>query len=317
MGPKKVRVKNLSVSSESDYEKAVFPAKSVGRHRVRVKNAFDSTQGNYEYATFPSKTNNKIGKKQTLALPALTVNSKLDRTTSRRVTPPKRTSLSPSNYVFKSKRLQDLQVKKEIEDQEKEKEEQAEDEDGLVDSVDDNRSSKDELPEGLHKEVDISDPENNAVRSGSRPTKTMLSQRARKKLHVESDRESTGNAKSSTLSANRDRKRVKTKPPQQKRKVNELSESDRESIASSKSGVLLSSSGGRKQQSKSQTAQQKTRVQQLRQPDLQVRKKIFIYLFYLLIYLAFSLSGEGHCYRFPQLQQALCRGGGDSPRHQH
>ena len=29
---------------------------------------------------------------------------------------------------------------------------------------------------------------------------------------------------------------------------------------------------------------------------------LFIYLF---IYLAFSLSGEGHCYRFPQLQQAL------------
>ena len=26
---------------------------------------------------------------------------------------------------------------------------------------------------------------------------------------------------------------------------------------------------------------------------------------YLSIYLAFSLSGEGHCYRFPQLQQAL------------
>ena len=26
---------------------------------------------------------------------------------------------------------------------------------------------------------------------------------------------------------------------------------------------------------------------------------------YLFIYLAFSLSGEGHCYRFPQLQQAL------------
>ena len=25
----------------------------------------------------------------------------------------------------------------------------------------------------------------------------------------------------------------------------------------------------------------------------------------LFIYLAFSLSGEGHCYRFPQLQQAL------------
>ena len=30
--------------------------------------------------------------------------------------------------------------------------------------------------------------------------------------------------------------------------------------------------------------------------------KLFIYLF---IYLAFSLSGEGHCYRCPQLQQAL------------
>ena len=26
---------------------------------------------------------------------------------------------------------------------------------------------------------------------------------------------------------------------------------------------------------------------------------------YLFIYLAFSLSGEGHCYKFPQLQQAL------------
>ena len=26
---------------------------------------------------------------------------------------------------------------------------------------------------------------------------------------------------------------------------------------------------------------------------------------YLYLYLAFSLSGEGHCYRFPQLQQAL------------
>ena len=28
-------------------------------------------------------------------------------------------------------------------------------------------------------------------------------------------------------------------------------------------------------------------------------------IIYLFIYLAFSLSGEGHCYRFPQLQQAL------------
>ena len=28
-------------------------------------------------------------------------------------------------------------------------------------------------------------------------------------------------------------------------------------------------------------------------------------VFFFLIYLAFSLSGEGHCYRFPQLQQAL------------
>ena len=27
--------------------------------------------------------------------------------------------------------------------------------------------------------------------------------------------------------------------------------------------------------------------------------------------------GEGHCYRFPHLQQALCSGGGDSPQHQH
>ena len=25
----------------------------------------------------------------------------------------------------------------------------------------------------------------------------------------------------------------------------------------------------------------------------------------IFFYLAFSLSGEGHCYRFPQLQQAL------------
>ena len=34
--------------------------------------------------------------------------------------------------------------------------------------------------------------------------------------------------------------------------------------------------------------------------------KIYFYLFiYLFIYLAFSLSGDGHCYRFPQLQQAL------------
>ena len=31
-------------------------------------------------------------------------------------------------------------------------------------------------------------------------------------------------------------------------------------------------------------------------------RNLFIYLF---IYLAFSLSGEGHCYKFPQLQQAL------------
>ena len=33
-----------------------------------------------------------------------------------------------------------------------------------------------------------------------------------------------------------------------------------------------------------------------------MKAEFFIYLF---IYLAFSLSGEGHCYRFPQLQQAL------------
>ena len=41
------------------------------------------------------------------------------------------------------------------------------------------------------------------------------------------------------------------------------------------------------------------------------------YIFDLMIYLAFSLSGEGHCYRFPQLQQALCSGGGNSPQHRH
>ena len=41
-----------------------------------------------------------------------------------------------------------------------------------------------------------------------------------------------------------------------------------------------------------------------------------IYLsIYLFIYLAFSLMGEGHSYRFPQLLQALCSGGGDSPQH--
>ena len=44
--------------------------------------------------------------------------------------------------------------------------------------------------------------------------------------------------------------------------------------------------------------------------------KYRIYATYFF-YLAFSLSGEGHCYRFPQLQQALCRGGGDSPQHCH
>ena len=38
---------------------------------------------------------------------------------------------------------------------------------------------------------------------------------------------------------------------------------------------------------------------------------LFIYLF------SFPLSGEGHCYRFPQLQQALCSRGGDSPQHRH
>ena len=32
---------------------------------------------------------------------------------------------------------------------------------------------------------------------------------------------------------------------------------------------------------------------------------------------SFPLSGEGHCYRFPQLQQALCSRGGDSPQHWH
>ena len=32
---------------------------------------------------------------------------------------------------------------------------------------------------------------------------------------------------------------------------------------------------------------------------------------------SFSLSGEGYCYRFPQLQQALCRGGGDSLQHRY
>ena len=37
----------------------------------------------------------------------------------------------------------------------------------------------------------------------------------------------------------------------------------------------------------------------------------------LFIYLDFSLSGEGHCYGFSQLQQALCRRGGDSPQHRH
>ena len=37
--------------------------------------------------------------------------------------------------------------------------------------------------------------------------------------------------------------------------------------------------------------------------------KFFIYLY------SFFQMGEGHCYRFPQLQQALCSGGGDSPQH--
>ena len=37
----------------------------------------------------------------------------------------------------------------------------------------------------------------------------------------------------------------------------------------------------------------------------------------LFFNLAFSLMGDGHCYRFPQLQQALCRGGGDSPQHRN
>ena len=40
-------------------------------------------------------------------------------------------------------------------------------------------------------------------------------------------------------------------------------------------------------------------------------------LFIYFIHLAFSLSGKGHCYRFPQLQLALCSGGGDSPQHRH
>ena len=36
-----------------------------------------------------------------------------------------------------------------------------------------------------------------------------------------------------------------------------------------------------------------------------VKNKVLYLFIYLFIYLAFSLSGEGHCYRFPQLQQAL------------
>ena len=36
----------------------------------------------------------------------------------------------------------------------------------------------------------------------------------------------------------------------------------------------------------------------------------------LFRYLAFSQMGEGYMYRFPQLEQALCSGGGDSPQHQ-
>ena len=43
--------------------------------------------------------------------------------------------------------------------------------------------------------------------------------------------------------------------------------------------------------------------------------------FVLFIYLAFSMSGEGHCYRFspitagPFLQ--VCSGGGNSPQNRH
>lgn len=267
IGRKKVRVKNLSFVPQEKYEKVVFPVRTDKKHKVRIKNATGFNNEKYENALFPEKDEQNENLE-----PEETTNHTQDNIIPEVIMPPsddkepqpKRTSKPPNSYVFKSKRLQELQVKKEVEDKENEDESKPLD---LEDSVENHEEQNCKQNDALQHEMNNFD--NSSVDSECTPGSVTLS-RVRKKLSIDSDRESTVSSKSSVSSVNREKKKVKAKLQKQKRKVHELSESDKESVTSSKSGLSQSSERKKRKQSKLKTSQIRTRVQQLKKQDLQV-----------------------------------------------
>lgn len=268
---KKVRVKNLSFGTEGNYEQAVFPILTEKKHKVRIKNAtnFKTEIEKYQHAKFPIKDDET----QSIKQEAGTVNKQEDNMSEAEIVAsnfkkiqPKRTKGNSSSYVFKSKRLQELQIRKDGEDQNKEEKAKL----LSMESTIRNDDEKNMLStEDIKLMNDKTACDSISIASECKLVENSLSG-LRKRVSVDSDHESVTSSKSSTSCITKKRKNAKALT--QKRKLHEVSESDRESVTSSKSETSLISGGKRHRKAKLQSTHQRnrSRVQQLKQQDQKV-----------------------------------------------